>query len=120
MTGTYPEVSVNEKSPIEDADFSLTGYICTLSLISCRYKSVILYCLMEYNIVRFNEITAALKKAAGKALRRSLKELEAYGLIHRKVYPRIPPGVEYTLTERGRSPVKVPDGLCERGEQNRS
>lgn len=41
---------------IEDADFENTGFSYTLSLISGKYKMVILYCLMEYKKVRFNEL----------------------------------------------------------------
>lgn len=107
------------KNRIEDADFSQTGYSYTLSLISGKYKPVILYCLMEYEPVRFNEMQRYLKKVADKTLSRNLKELEADGLIHRTVYPQIPPRVEYALTGRGHSLVKVLDELCEWGEQNR-
>ena len=45
-----------EKKNIAEADFSTTGYFYTLSLISGKYKPVILYCLMEYEPVRFNEM----------------------------------------------------------------
>ena len=44
------------KKTIENADFSETGYSYTLSLISGKYKPIILYCLMEYQPVRFNEM----------------------------------------------------------------
>lgn len=104
---------------INDADFSKTGYSYTLSLISGKYKPVILYCLMEYEPVRFNEMQRYLKKVADKTLSRSLKELEADGLISRKAYPEIPPKVEYTLTERGHSLVRVLDQLCDWGNENR-
>jgi len=45
-----------KKKRIEEADFNQTGYSYTLSLISGKYKPVILYCLMEYEPVRFNEM----------------------------------------------------------------
>ena len=104
---------------IEEADFSETGYSYTLSLISGKYKPVILYCLMEYEPVRFNEMQRYLKKVADKTLSQNLKELEADDLITRTVYPQIPPKVEYTLTERGRSLVDVLDKLCDWGNENR-
>ena len=47
------------------------------------------------------------------------QQLEADGLINRTVYPQIPPKVEYTLTGRGHSLVKVLDGLCDWGIANR-
>ncbi|MCC8162568.1 MAG: helix-turn-helix transcriptional regulator [Lachnospiraceae bacterium] len=79
---------------IENANFEDTGYSYTLSLISGKYKPVILYCLMEYEPVRFNQ------------MRRYLKN-------------EIPPKVEYSLTERGHSLVSVLDQLCDWGNENR-
>ncbi len=108
-----------EKKSIRDADFYETGYSYTLSLIAGKYKPVILYCLMEYEPVRFNEMQRYLKKVADKTLSQNLKELEADDLIVRHVYPQIPPKVEYTLSERGRSLVKVLDQLCDWGNENR-
>ncbi|MBQ1478173.1 MAG: helix-turn-helix transcriptional regulator [Erysipelotrichaceae bacterium] len=107
------------KRNIEEADYSKTGYSYTLSLISGKYKSVILYCLMEYEPVRFNEMQRYLGKVADKTLSQNLKELESDDLIIRTVYPQIPPKVEYTLSERGRSLVKVLDKLCDWGEEHR-
>lgn len=107
------------KPCIKDANFEETGYSYTLSLISGKYKPVILYCLMEYEPVRFNEIQHYLKKITDKTLSQHLKELEADGLITRKVYPQIPPKVEYSLTDRGHSLMEVLDKLCDWGNENR-
>ena len=104
---------------IETADYSQTGYSYTLSLISGKYKPVILYCLMEYEPVRFNEMRRYLGGVSDKTLSQNLKELEADDLITRTVYPQIPPKVEYTLTERGTSLVKILDKLCDWGLENR-
>ena len=100
-----------EQRPIESADFDDTGYSYTLSLIAGKYKPVILYCLMEYEPVRFNELQRYLKKVADKTLSRNLKELEADDLIRRVVYPQIPPKVEYSLTELGQSLMPHIDSL---------
>ena len=102
---------------IDQARFSDTGYSYTLSLIAGKYKPVILYCLMEYEPVRFNEMQRYLGKVADKTLSQNLKELEKDGLIHRKMYPEVPPKVEYTLTSRGQSLVS--DKLCDWGLENR-
>ena len=104
---------------IDDANFSDTGYSYTLSLINGKYKPIILYCLMEYEPVRFNEMRRYLGKVADKTLSQNLKELEADHLIIRRSYPQIPPKVEYTLTDRGHSLVKVLDQLCDWGNENR-
>ena len=104
---------------IAEADFSRTGYSYTLSLISGKYKPIILYCLMEYEPVRFNEMQRYLGRIADKTLSQTLKELEKDGLVHREMYPEIPPKVEYSLTERGRSLMRVLDQLCEWGNAHR-
>ena len=91
------------KNFIENANFEDTGFSYTLSLISGKHKMVILYCLMEFEVVRFNELKRYLKNISDKTLSSNLKELEASQLIVRKEYPQIPPKVEYSLSERGRS-----------------
>lgn len=106
-------------SSIANADFEDTGFSYTLSLINGKYKMVILYCLMEYKVVRFNELKRYIKTISYKTLSENLKGLEKDKLIHRKEYPQIPPKVEYSLTEKGKSLVKVLDELCIWGEQNR-
>lgn len=107
------------KNYIEDANFEETGFCYTLSLISGKHKMVILYCLMEYEIVRFNELKRYLKTITDRTLSNNLKELEADRLIIRKEYPQIPPKVEYSLSDRGKSLMRVLDQLCVWGENNR-
>lgn len=107
------------KRYIEDADFENTGFSYTLSLISGKHKMVILYCLMEFGTVRFNEMKRYLKTVTDKTLSTNLKELEADNLIVRTEYPQIPPKVEYSLSERGKSLMIVLDQLCVWGEENR-
>lgn len=80
---------------------------------------IILYCLMEFAPVRFNDMRRYIKTISDKTLSANLKELEADGLIHRKEFPQIPPKVEYSLTERGKSLMEVLDQLCIWGEENR-
>ncbi len=109
---------MNDKN-IEQARFQDTGYSYTLSLISGKYKPVILYCLMEYEPVRFKQMQRYLGKVADKTLSANLRELERDGLILRHMYPEIPPRVEYSLTERGHSLVEVLDKLCDWGLTNR-
>lgn len=107
------------KNYIENANFQDTGFSYTLSLISGKHKMVILYCLMEFETVRFNELRRYLKTVSDKTLSNNLKELEADKLINRREYPQIPPKVEYSLSEKGRSLMEVLDLLCVWGENNR-
>lgn len=104
---------------IENADFADTGFSYTMSLISGKHKMVILYCLMEFEPVRFNEMKRYLGKITDATLSNNLKELENDDLIIRKEYSQIPPKVEYFLSERGKSLMKVLDQLRIWGEKNR-
>lgn len=104
---------------IKEANFEDTGFSYTMSLISGKHKMVILYCLTEFGTVRFNEMKRYLGRVTDKTLSMNLKELEADDLIVRREYPQIPPKVEYSLSERGKSLMVVLDQLCLWGENNR-
>lgn len=95
------------KDYIEKSNFEDTGFSYALSLISGKYKMVILYCLMEFEIVRYNELKRYIKSISHKTLSTSLKELEKDDLIIRKEYPQIPPKVEYSLSDKGQSLMKI-------------
>ena len=73
----------------------------------------------QFETVRFNELKRYLKTISDKTLSTNLKELEADKLIVRTEYPQIPPKVEYSLSERGKSLMTVLDQLCIWGEENR-
>lgn len=96
-----------------------TGFNYTMSLIQGKYKMFILYTLMEFSVVRFNEMQKYIGGITYKTLSSTLKQLEADGLINRKEYPQIPPKVEYSLTERGKSLIPILDEMCEWGDKNR-
>ena len=104
---------------IQDANLEDTGFHYTMSLIQGKYKMLILYTLMDFEVVRFNEMKKYIRGISYKTLSSTLKELEADGLVHREEYPQIPPKVEYSLTERGKSLIPILDGMCEWGNQNR-
>ncbi len=74
----------------------------TLELISGRWKILILQQLFS-NIKRFNELQKSLPNITQKVLTQQLREMEVDGLIHRVVYPEVPPRVEYSLTPLGKS-----------------
>ena len=73
----------------------------TLDLIGGKYKALILWRLSNGKL-RFSELKKAIANATPKMLTQQLRELEASSLIHREVYPVVPPKVEYSLTETGR------------------
>lgn len=97
-----------------------TGFNYTMSLIQGKYKMFILYTLGCYEVVRFNEMKKYIGEISDKTLSSTLKELEADGLIRRKEYPQIPPKVEYSLSEKGKSLNPILDEMCDWGEAHRS
>lgn len=78
----------------------------TLEMIGGKYKALILWHLSEGKL-RFSQLKAVISGATPKMLTQQLRELETHRLIHREVYPVIPPKVEYSLTETGRSLMPV-------------
>ena len=105
---------------ISNSSLEETGFHYTMSLIQGKYKMTVLYALMEFRVVRFNELKRYLGGISFKTLSTTLKELEANGLVHREEYPQIPPKLEYSLTERGQSLIPILDQLCAWGEAHRA
>ena len=78
----------------------------TLELIGGKYKALILWHLSEKKL-RFSELRKVITSATPKMLTQQLRELEQDALIQRKVYPVVPPKVEYSLTGLGKSLLPV-------------
>ncbi len=87
---------ISESCPVE----------ATLELIGGKYKSLILWNLSEGKL-RFSELRSRITKATPKMLTQQLRELENQDLIHREVFAVIPPKVEYSLTETGKSLLPI-------------
>ena len=96
----------------------LDNYSCpieaTLALIGGKYKTLILWHLKD-TILRFNELKKLFPKATPKMLTQQLRELESDGLIIRVVYPVVPPKVEYSLSDFGKSIIPILDSMCDWG-----
>ncbi len=88
----------------------------TLKAIGGRWKVLILRELF-FETCRFNQLHRSLTGITQKMLTQQLRELEADGIIHREVYKQVPPKVEYSLTDTGRSLKPVLDSMHEWGEQ---
>ena len=86
----------------------------TLDIIGGRWKVLILWQLFQRE-KRFSELFRALDGITQKMLTQQLRELEKDGIVHRQVYPQIPPKVEYSLTPLGESLRPVVEAMCEWG-----
>jgi len=89
----------------------------TLGLIGGKYKTIILWHLYCNKVMRFNELQKMILNVTPKMLIQQLKQLEADKLITRKVYPVVPPKVEYSLTEIGKTIIPVLESMNAWGEK---
>lgn len=72
-----------------------------LDIIVGKWKPIILLNLMQNGTMRFSELKRSISGITQKMLTKQLRELEEEDLVHREVYPQVPPKVEYSLTEYG-------------------
>jgi DNA-binding HxlR family transcriptional regulator len=75
----------------------------TMSVIEGRWKTVIMCKLSMNGPMRFNKLVKEIDGISPRILTKQLKEMEADGIVRRESYPEIPPRVEYSLTDKGRS-----------------
>ncbi|MCL6600712.1 MAG: helix-turn-helix transcriptional regulator [Alicyclobacillus macrosporangiidus] len=90
----------------------------TLNVIGGKWKPMIL-CHLQEGPKRFGELQRSLPGITAKMLTQQLRELEQDGLVNRQVYAQIPPKVEYSLTECGRTTQEVLDAMSRWGRQYR-
>lgn len=88
----------------------------TLRVIGGRWKGLILWYLFQ-GTRRFSELRRLVPTATQKMLTQGLRELERDGVVHREVYPQVPPRVEYSLTPRGESLRPVLEAMSDWGRR---
>jgi DNA-binding HxlR family transcriptional regulator len=86
----------------------------TLSLIHGRWKIPLIFHLLN-GAKRFSELARALSGVTQKMLTQQLREMERDGLVERKVFPEVPPRVEYSLTPLGKSLEAIVESMCRWG-----
>ena len=104
---THSRYDCNEGCPVEAA----------LEVIGGKWKGVILYHLLSETI-RFNELRRMIPEITQRMLTKQLRELESDGLILRKVYPEVPPKVEYSMSDYGKTLAPVIKALQKWGTQH--
>ena len=88
----------------------------TLMLIGDKWKVLILRDLLP-GTKRFVELKKSIGNVSQKVLTAQLRDMESNGLVNRKVYPEVPPRVEYSLTELGQSLKPILDAMWDWGEE---
>lgn len=88
----------------------------TLQIISGKWKGIILYHLVDGK-KRFNQLRRLMPTITQRMLTLQLRELEQDGIVHREVYPEVPPKVEYSLTEFGKTLQPIVSLMKDWGEE---
>ena len=88
----------------------------TLSIIRSKWQVLILRDLLANGTMRFKELQRSIGKVSQKVLTDNLRAMEDFGIVHREVFAEVPPRVEYSLTETGRSLQPVLDAMWAWGE----
>ncbi len=89
-----------------------------ISLIEGKWKMHILFWLWKKEVLRYSELKRALGNVTHKMLSNQLKEMENNGVIIRKEYPQVPPKVEYTLSDTGKSMMPILSSFCKWGAEH--
>ncbi len=92
----------------------------TLKMIGGKCKPLILYMLIEDGTMRFKDLMCSVTEISQKTLTNQLRELESDGLISRQSFNEIPPRVEYSATEKGKTLFPILEMMCDWGEKNKN
>jgi DNA-binding HxlR family transcriptional regulator len=115
MARTDKKVGYSPTGKLEDVtpDMAASGVEVALGMLEGRWKMIIIFQMFHSGTLRFSELERAIPAVSQKMLIQQLRELERDGIVFRKVYPQVPPKVEYGLTEWGGALCPALDALLE-------
>lgn len=105
----------NETAP-DIADLPACPVETTAQLIGSKWRLLIMRDLLQNDSMRFGQLKRSVGNISQKVLTSNLREMEAHGIVCRRVYPEVPPRVEYSLTKLGRSLKPIIDAMRTWGE----
>ncbi len=107
-------VSMAKEKVMDGANFRCPVE-ATLDVIGGKWKVVILFHMTHDGTHRFAELRRKIPGVSERMLTQQLRELEVDGIVHREVYPEVPPKVEYSLTDYGKTLRPITEVMCEWG-----
>ncbi len=103
--------NINTEDICETIHYKHKSFNCTfeltLELIGGKWKPIILWHLSQYQALRFSELKRTMPSVTQKMLTQQLRELEEDKLVNREIYAEVPPKVEYSLTDTGKSLIPL-------------
>lgn len=96
----------------DNLEFNCDGVLGKVYMVIFNYSSMNIF-----KVIRYNRLREELQPIAHRTLSKQLKELEADNLVHREQYNEVPPRVEYSLTEEGKTLIPILELMAEWGKQ---
>jgi DNA-binding HxlR family transcriptional regulator len=117
MARTDKKVGYSPTGKLADVTphMAATGVEDVFRMLEGRWKMVIIFHLFDKDILRFSALEKAIPGVSQKMLIQQLRELERDGIVRRRIYPEVPPKVEYSLTDWGKEMCPALDSLLEWG-----
>lgn len=115
MASTDGKVGYSPTGKLDDVtpDMAASGIEGAFRILEGRWKMMIIFRLFDRTVLRFSELERAIPGVSQKMLIQQLRELERDGVVERRVYPQVPPKVEYRLTDWGQAMCPALDALLE-------
>ncbi len=115
MARTDKKVGYSPTGKLEDVtpEMAASGIETAFRMLEGRWKMIIIFHLFDRSVLRFSELERAIPGVSQKMLIQQLRELERDGIVARRIYPQVPPKVEYRLTEWGQEMCPALDSLLE-------
>lgn len=113
MASTDGKVGYSPTGKLDDVtpDMAASGIEGAFRILEGRWKMMIIFRLFDRTVLRFSELERAIPGVSQKMLIQQLRELERDGVVERRVYPQVPPKVEYRLTDWGQAMCPALDAL---------